>query len=83
MISIFPLYRDPWYTFSFEEDRLIDRFHLDGLAPGHIVTIYRFDSANGKRGDQLDKATVGEEGWVELSEALVMRVGESIIAVPE
>jgi hypothetical protein len=26
-----PLYQDHWYTFRFAEDRLIPRFHLEGV----------------------------------------------------
>ena len=27
-----PLYEDPWYTFSFAEDRIVSRFHLEGVS---------------------------------------------------
>ena len=33
------LYREPFYTFSFAEDRKIDRVHLDGVPPGRRVVV--------------------------------------------
>ena len=32
-----PLHHDPWFTFRFAEDRLIPRFHLDGVEAGRRV----------------------------------------------
>ena len=32
-----PLYVEPWYTFRFADDRLIPRFHLEGVQPGRRV----------------------------------------------
>jgi hypothetical protein len=29
-----PLYEDPWFTFRFGDDRLIARFHLEGVPAG-------------------------------------------------
>ena len=28
------LYEDPWYTFRFADDRIIPRFHLEGVEAG-------------------------------------------------
>ncbi len=29
-----PLYHDPWHTFRFAGDRVVPRFHLEGVGPG-------------------------------------------------
>jgi len=29
-----PLHQDPWFSFRFGEDRLIPRFHLEGVQVG-------------------------------------------------
>jgi steroid 5-alpha reductase family enzyme len=28
------LYKDPWHTFRFADDRIVPRFHLEGILPG-------------------------------------------------
>ena len=35
--SVLPLYQDPWFTFRFAEDRIIPRFHLEGVEAGRRV----------------------------------------------
>jgi hypothetical protein len=77
-----PLYRDPHFTFHFAEDRLVDRFHLDGIEAGRQVTVFMTEPAGGERGVLIAKATVGEGGWVDLPEPIVVRAGEAFIAVP-
>ncbi|CAN5199927.1 hypothetical protein BH10PLA2_BH10PLA2_23560 [soil metagenome] len=78
-----PLYRDPWFTFRFADDRLIDRFCLEGVAPGKTVSVYKIDPESGTRLALLARATVGKDGWVDLTEPMVMRAGEAFIAVEE
>ncbi len=78
-----PLHRDPHFCFRFTEDRLIPRFHLDGVEPGLRVAIYRLDPQTGGRLDLLAEAVTGDGGWVDLPAPLVMRAGECFIAVPE
>ena len=78
-----PLHRDPHYTFRFAEDRLIPRFHLDGIEPGRRVTVYRLDPQTGGPADLLLRAIAGEDGWVHLPEPLVVRAGEGFIAMSE
>ena len=34
-----PLYRDPYFTFHFADDRLICRFHLEGVEARRRVTV--------------------------------------------
>jgi acyl-CoA reductase-like NAD-dependent aldehyde dehydrogenase len=36
-----PLHHDPWFTFRFADDRLIPRFHLDGVEVGRRVKVFR------------------------------------------
>lgn len=78
-----PLYRDAYYTFRFADDRLIPRFHLDGVEPGRRVAVYRLDPDTGGPAGLLADAVAGDDGWVDLPEPLVVRAGEGFIAVPE
>jgi putative acetyltransferase len=77
-----PLYEDPHFTFSFAEDRLIPRFHLEGVPPGQRVTLFKIDPGTGERLGLLTTATVGEGGWVNLAEPITVRAGEAFVAVP-
>jgi hypothetical protein len=77
-----PLYRAPDFTFFFAEDRIVGRFHLDGIEPNRTVVILRLDSQQ-QRGEQIATGTTGLGGWVELSEALRIRAGEGFLAIPE
>jgi hypothetical protein len=78
-----PLYEDPWFTFRFEDDRSIPRFHLEGVEVGRRVSVFKIDQGNGERLDLLATTTVGEGGWVELTEPIIVRAGDVFIAVPE
>ena len=78
-----PLYCDPYFTFRFADDRLVDRFCLEEVPQGKIVSLYRIDPETSSRLALLARATVGAGGWVDLTEPLVMRAGEAFIAVPE
>jgi hypothetical protein len=78
-----PLYEDPWFTFRFAEDRIIPRFHLEGVQAGQMVSIFKIDPGTGERLGLLTSGTVGESGWVDLSELIIVRAGEAFIAVPD
>lgn len=78
-----PLYEDPCFTFRFAADRLIPRFHLEGVEAGRLVSVFKIDSSTGERLGLLTTATVGEGGWVELQESIIIRGGEAFVAVPE
>jgi hypothetical protein len=78
-----PLYEDPWFTFRFADDRLIPRFHLEGVQAGRRVSVFRIDPRTGERLGLLATANVGRDGWVDLTESIFVRAGEAFIAVPE
>jgi putative acetyltransferase len=78
-----PLHRDPHFTFRFVDDRLIPRFHLDGVELGRRVAVYRLDPQTGGPADRLARAVAGEGGWVDLPGPLIVRAGEGFVAVPE
>ena len=59
-----PLYQDPHFTFRFADDRIIPRFHLEGVEAGGRVKVFRIDPDTGERLGLLATATVGEGGWV-------------------
>lgn len=79
--SMTPLYRDTQFTFRFADDRRVERFHLDGVAPGRHVTVYRLHPAD-EWGERLAGGRTGVDGWVELPEPLTVRAGEGFVAVP-
>jgi len=76
-----PLYRDPHFTFRFAEDRLVGRFHMDGVAPGTLVSVFALDPTTGGRRGLIVEAVGGDGGWVDLSEPLVVRAGGGFVAV--
>ena len=78
-----PLYEDPCFTFRFADDRMIPRFHLEGVEVGRRVSVFKIDSGTGKRLGLLATATVGEGGWVELMEPIVVRADDTFVAVPD
>ena len=77
-----PLYEDPHFTFRFADDRLIPRFHLEGVEAGRRVSVFRIDPGTGERLGLLATAAVGEGGWVELTEPIIVKAGEAFVAVP-
>jgi len=78
-----PLHRDRHFTFRFGDDRIIHRFHLDGVAAGVRVSVFRYDARTETRLGLIATATVGDGGWVYLSEPIIVRAGEGFVAVPE
>jgi hypothetical protein len=78
-----PLYHDPYFTFCFAADRIIPRFHLEGVEAGRRVEVYKIDPGTGERLGLLATATVGEGGWVDLLEPIIVRAGEAFVALPE
>jgi GNAT superfamily N-acetyltransferase len=78
-----PLYHDPHFTFRFADDRIIPRFHLEGVEAGRRVSVFRIDPGTGERLALLATATVGKGGWVDLPEPITVRAGEAFVVVPE
>ena len=77
-----PLYEDPHFTFRFADDRVIPRFHLEGVEAGRRVSVFKINSDTGERLGLLASATVGEGGWVDLTEPIIVKAGDAFIAVP-
>lgn len=77
-----PLYRDPCFTFRFADDRLIPRFHLEGVPLGSHISVIKIDPETGERLGLLATATVGDGGWVDLPQPITINAGEGFIAVP-
>jgi hypothetical protein len=78
-----PLYHEPGFIFRFAEARIIPRFHLEGVRAGRRVDVYKIGPGPGERLGRLATATVGEGGWVDLAEPIIVRAGEAFVAVPE
>jgi hypothetical protein len=76
-----PLYQDPWFTFRFAEDRIISRFHLEGVEAGRRISVFKIDSGTGERLGLLATAMVGESGWVDFPEPIIVRTGDAFVAV--
>lgn len=81
--DMLPLYEDPHFTFRFAEDRSIHRFHVEGVEAGWRVSVFKIDPGTGERLGLLATETVGPEGWVDLTNPVIVRAGEAFIAVPE
>jgi hypothetical protein len=78
-----PLYEDPHFMFRFAAGRLISRFHLEGVQAGRQVKVFKIDPGTQERRGLLATATIGEGGWVDLAEPIIVRAGQAFIAVPE
>lgn len=61
----------------------LPRFHLDGVEAGRRVSVFKIDPATGERLNLLTTATVGEGGWVDLAEPIIVKAGEAFVAVPD
>jgi hypothetical protein len=77
------LHQDPHYTFRFADDRIIPRFHLEGVEAGRQISIFRIDPLTEDRLGLLMTAMVGEGGWVDLPEPIIVRTGDAFIACPQ
>ena len=80
--NMLPLYEEPHFTFRFADDRIIPRFHLEGVEAGRRVAVHKIDPDSGERLGLLATAGVGDGGWVDLQEPITVRAGEAFIAVP-
>ena len=78
-----PLYEDPHFTFRFADDRIIPRFHLEGVEVGRRVSVFKIDPGTGERLGLLATATVGEDVWVDMTEPIIVRAGDAFVAVPQ
>ena len=78
-----PLFHEPHFTFRFGDDRIIPRFHLEGVEVGRQVSVFKIHPVTGERLGLLTTATVGDGGWVDLAEPIMVRAGDAFIAVPE
>jgi hypothetical protein len=80
---VIPLHEDPFFTFRFAQDRIIPRFHLEGVSAGRLVRVYSADAKTLKPIHVLATAVVGESGWVDLPQAIVVRAGDVFVVFPE
>ena len=77
-----PIYHDPYFTFRFANDRIIPRFHLEGVEAGRRVSVFKINPGTGERLSVLATATVGDGGWVDLTEPIIVRAGDEFVAIP-
>ena len=78
-----PLHHESHFTFRFGDDRIIPRFHLEGVEPGRRISVFKIEADTGERLELLTTATVGEGGWVDLLKSIMVREGDAFIAVLE
>jgi hypothetical protein len=83
VVEMAPLYEDPHFTFHFTDDRIIPRFQLVGVGAGRRVSVFKIDPGTGEHLGLLAKASVGEGGWVDLDEPIIVRAGEAFIVLPK
>jgi protein-tyrosine phosphatase len=76
------LYESPYFTFRFADSRRIPRFHLEGIAAGRKVRVYAADPDTLQPGRLLSTGIVGEGGWVDLPEAILVRAEEVFVVFP-
>jgi|GEM_PF-1572372 hypothetical protein len=76
-----PVFHEPHFTFRFVDDRIIKRFHLEGVA-GVRVNVYQVDAATGVQ-QQIASGIADDEGWVTFFSPLEVRKGDELIAVVE
>ena len=65
-----PLYHDPHFTFRFADDRIIPRFHLEGVGAGRRVDVFRIDPTTGEQLGLLTIGLTGDGGWVDVREPI-------------
>jgi len=75
--------RGPWLHLSLCRRSNYSPFPLEGVEAGRLVEVYKIDPRTGERLGLLASAIVGEGGWVDLAEPIVVRAGDAFIAVPE
>ena len=78
-----PLYHESHFTFRFGDDRLIPRFHLEGIEAGRRVKAFKIDPDTDERLGLLATAIVGDGGWVDLRAPILVKAGDAFIAVLE
>jgi hypothetical protein len=78
-----PLHEDRFFTFRFAEDRLIPRFHLEGVPPGRQVQVYSANPQTLEPTKLLTTAVVGEAGWVDISQPILVRAGDVFVVFPD
>jgi hypothetical protein len=76
-----PLYHDPHFTFRFADNRSIPRFHMEGIEAGWHVSVFKIDPGTGEKLGLLATATVGDGGWVDVTEPIIVRAGDAFIAL--
>jgi hypothetical protein len=57
-----PLHHDPHFTVRSADDRIIPRFHLEGIEAGRRVSALKIDADSEERLGLLTTATVGDGG---------------------
>lgn len=78
-----PLYEDSCFTFRFADDRIIPRFHLEGIEAGRRVSVFKINAVTSERLGLLATVIVGEGGWVDLNQPIIVRAGDEFVVVPE
>jgi len=63
-----PIPEDPWFTFRFADDRIIPRFHLEGVEARRQASFFKIRPSPADSG-------------VDLDEPIIVRVREASIAV--
>jgi hypothetical protein len=62
---------------------IIPRCHLAGVEAGQRVSFFQIDPSTGERVRLLAMAVVGDVGWVDLTEPIIVQAGEAFVAALE
>lgn len=59
------VFEEPFFTFRFADDRIIPRFHLEGIGAGRRVSVFRIEPGTCERLGLLASATtpLGTTSW--------------------
>jgi hypothetical protein len=69
-------------AFHIADDSTISGFYLDRVQVGQRFAVLKINPQTGKRLSFLGSATAGENGWVDLEVPIIVKAGDSFIAVP-
>ena len=70
--AMLPLHHDPHFTFRFADDRIVPRFHLEGVEAGRQVSVFKIDRETGERLGVLAVAIASDDSWVDLAEPIIV-----------
>jgi hypothetical protein len=75
--------KSDWPHCRWKSDAAKQPIALEGVRTGRQVSVIRIDAATGDRLGLVATGIVGEGGWVDLADPIMVRAGDAFIVVPE